>query len=439
MRHIFIGISLIISTVAAAQQIRIEGKVTEKRYGEPIYDAHVYVGSEQVGALTDAKGRYSFYFFYTGQTTITCSYTGYEAQEIVLDDNLMQQARNGTLKLDFEMERSLTIIDIPIVVTDLPDTIYGTQQHSVSDYEFHGSDYVLLTYEKRLKKGSDLLLVNSLMQIQDTYHVPYTAVGLERDFAGNIVLVCEDRVYEVQVNDNEFTLLKVDKQDYEELITPIVDTTDGEIFFSTWTDQFPAFDYNSYEIADSTINLIRQVADKFMLELCRAEYKYLDGYWKNVFFNWEVRTGIDKEVYACMATFENGLYYDPLYAPMFVVNDTILLFDHYESTLFKYQSDRTPIDSLPIDYHAPEIEVGNEFEQRLVVDEEQSQVYAIYQRAGGLCYLKRIDLYTGEVASEHELTFDYPTEIQVRNGFAYYIYRPFESVQKKYLYRERLN
>jgi hypothetical protein len=45
---------------------------------------------------------------------------------------------------------------------------------------------------------------------------------------------------------------------------------------------------------------------------------------------------------------------------------------------------------------------------------------------------------TGEIEKVHPLYYKYPEKLKVKNGYAYYIYRPFESLQNKYLYREKL-
>lgn len=434
-----IGLFLVICySSAQGQDIIIQGEVTDAQ-GNSLYNVNVTVEGDAIGDATDARGKFSFPYTYTKPVQIICSHTGYEGREITLDNKLMAKVKNGTLTIDFEISQEATIIPIDFNITATPDVVYGSEEHSVSDFEFYDSLLVLLTYEKRLTKGSRLLLADSKMKVLSDYEISYTAVGLERDFSGTIMLICEDRVYEVYVNDTLLELVPGKKMDYDTYIKPLIDTAYGQIFFSTWSTNYPAFDYNSYMISDSIVDLIREVADDFMLELCRAEYKYLDGYWKNVFFNWEVRTGVDKEVWACLSTFENGIYYDPLYAPMFVANDTILIFDHYDNMLYKYDMDRNPLDSVSIDYHNPEIEVGNDFEQLLVRDAVTGAMYAVFQRPGGRCYLKKIDLETGEVASEHTLTYDYPADVQVKDGSVYYIYRPFESIQKKYLYKEWLN
>jgi hypothetical protein len=49
-----------------------------------------------------------------------------------------------------------------------------------------------------------------------------------------------------------------------------------------------------------------------------------------------------------------------------------------------------------------------------------------------------IDLKTGNITEKVRLEFRYIDKIAIQNNFVYYVYRPFESTQKKFLYKERL-
>jgi len=147
---------------------------------------------------------------------------------------------------------------------------------------------------------------------------------------------------------------------------------------------------------------------------------------------------MEKEVLACIASYENGLYYEPMNAPMVVLDDTMHVFDHHVSLLYRYGPDRQLLDSVAIDYHGGEKILGNPFTGELVVDEEEKEVYALYSVPGGRTWLTAIDRANGRTGRTHPLVHPYPERVKVRNGRVYYIYRPFESSQKKYLYEEGL-
>jgi hypothetical protein len=56
----------------------------------------------------------------------------------------------------------------------------------------------------------------------------------------------------------------------------------------------------------------------------------------------------------------------------------------------------------------------------------------------GFSYLGLIDISTGKISNKVKLAFKYVDKIRVNNNFVYYVYRPYESTQKKYLYKEQL-
>ena len=72
------------------------------------------------------------------------------------------------------------------------------------------------------------------------------------------------------------------------------------------------------------------------------------------------------------------------------------------------------------------------------MDKVQNQWYALFE-SGGRNYLKFIDVSTGETKKAFKLHYRFTENIQVIDGFVYYIYRPYASAQRKYLYREIIN
>ena len=73
----------------------------------------------------------------------------------------------------------------------------------------------------------------------------------------------------------------------------------------------------------------------------------------------------------------------------------------------------------------------------MIQDYETGEIFIHYENAGK-AQLRHFNTTTGKLGSPIELHFKYPENIQIKGNSVYYIYRPFESTQKKYLYRERL-
>jgi glutathione peroxidase-family protein len=53
-------------------------------------------------------------------------------------------------------------------------------------------------------------------------------------------------------------------------------------------------------------------------------------------------------------------------------------------------------------------------------------------------FLGIVDFKTGEISEKVKLHYKYVEKIRVHNNKIFYIYRPFESIQKRFLYKEKL-
>jgi hypothetical protein len=136
-----------------------------------------------------------------------------------------------------------------------------------------------------------------------------------------------------------------------------------------------------------------------------------------------------------MSGFTKSIYITPLYAPLFIVNDTICIFNHYTGQLYHYDTQQKLLDSVPINYHHPKN--WKEWKKKIFADEFENKIYALYSKDGRQ-YLKEIDFRTGIIKNTYKLQNHSAEKIKIREGWAYYIYRPFESTQQKFLYREKI-
>ena len=225
-------------------------------------------------------------------------------------------------------------------------------------------------------------------------------------------------------------------------IRPIVTTTNKKMFFSSYTELYPAFDYFFFNKKDSTYTKFASVLDAEMMVQFRAAYKFADHYDPEIVRrkleakNYEIATGIDAEIYWGSKYFTSTIYYQPSFAPMFEVKNQLYLFDYQSDTLKTFNNEGVAIDSVAIVHDHHEKKVG--WDRKLIHDRAKDKIYVVYER-GGYRYLNRVDLATGKLVAEFKLTHRYTDEVQVQNGFVYYIYRPFESAQKKFLWRERIS
>ena len=94
-----------------------------------------------------------------------------------------------------------------------------------------------------------------------------------------------------------------------------------------------------------------------------------------------------------------------------MVDDTVVVFDHYEDKLYRFDKDNNLIDSAAISYHKTRKRL--EWRKEMVMDDEEGHVYAIFL-IDGYHHLKKINTHTGEVVETFKFAFKYAERIQVK-------------------------
>jgi hypothetical protein len=306
---------------------------------------------------------------------------------------------------------------------------------SVADFEIqHDGRLLLLVYPKQLKKGSELLLTEG-QKVINAYHVPDVAEELIRDYRGNSHILCKENVLGIHLEESTIGISQVPKDYYFKYLMPIVDTNRSKLYFSNFNKDYPAFEYFAYDQLDSTYSVISSIEDELMMELYRAEYKWMDVRTKLWAKNKELETGIDAEIWVGANYFTQSIYYKELYAPLFHRNDSLFLFDYYKDQLYTFDYLGNKIDSVGIYHHYQPKSTG--WKKELIQDQLTGQIYAHFEK-NGFSYIGLIDTNTGEIVERIKLEYKYVDKIAIYDNFVYYIYRPYESTQKKFLYKEQL-
>jgi hypothetical protein len=315
------------------------------------------------------------------------------------------------------------------------DTVFASKSFSVADFELgENGELFLLTYEKNLLKDAQLQCVwnNATLFL---HNIPERAVGLKRDFRGNIHVETQSNMFGLQKKDTLLQLGSIPKDYFYKYIAPIVDTSLTRQFYSSYIDIYPAFEYGALDQLDSTYKAILHIQDDLMMELYRSEYKWVDVRTKLWAKNLENQTGIDAEIYVGANVFTKSLYYQPVYAPLFVANDTLYIFDYPKDMLRVHTIQGQLLKSIPIFHHYHAKQSG--FQKNLQQDRKTGKIYATYEQDGN-CYIGLIDLTTGAVVQKVQLSFRYVDKVRIHNNHVYFIYRPFESTQKKFLYKQKI-
>ena len=142
------------------------------------------------------------------------------------------------------------------------------------------------------------------------------------------------------------------------------------------------------------------------------------------------------EQFAHLTALENASA-DSVYAPLFAVNDTLLIFDHLNNRLIRFDVSMTGTNVSPISYHRTP---GLNWTRELIQDETEKTIYAHFTRKEHHT-LQRIE-WRGFSPSAEALDIQeapyLSRNFRIRNGNLYYLGRPNYNIPNYKLYRLRL-
>ena len=437
MRFVYLIIFsfLFVSNSYSQDSIVIRGELFDKSSKSEIRNAFINVVVDSVTFETFSSQRGGFFLTLPKASMYKLNFK----HELYLDaeKEVLYSSKKDTIDIVVYMyESKVRNLDVvPIYAPGTPIKVFGDSLLSVEDFEIlKDGKLVLLAYTKRLDKGSELLLWDN-SKVLNRKIIDGVSEELIRDFRGNPHLICKDKVFGIYNKNNEIKVSTIDQEYFKKYLAPILDTNKSKMFFSTFNKDYPSFSYYSYDQIDSTYVKIVEITDDLMMELYRSEYKWVDVRTKLWAKNQELKTGIDAEIWVGANYFTQSIYYKQLYAPMFHRNDTLFVFDYYKDQLRRFNRLGGVIDSIPIFHHYFPKETG--WKKKLIQDQVTGQIYAVMNLAG-YSYIKHVDTETGKLGPAVKLVYRYVEKIEIYDNIVYYIYRPFESTQKKFLYKENL-
>lgn len=438
MRLILLLSIFVSSHVMAQDSALVYVRITDSRSGDPIQNVEVKINMNDsiLDLQTHREGIVQFQAPSGASLAFELSHFRFSptSQKRKVPIKLLP---GDTLDFDFTLDfiRIQDLETMEVAAPGVPQVVFDSKKLHVSDFEIlNNGELLLLTYPKQLKKGSQMILFDGI-EIKANIEVEDVAEELVRDFRGNPHVVCANNVFGLAIKKDLIELATLEKEYFFQYVMPILDTNKAKLYFSNFSSLYPAFDYFSFDRVDSAYAKIMEIKDDLMMELYRSEYKWMDVRTKLWAKTKEMETGVDAEVWVGMNYFTQSIYYKALYAPLFHRNDSLFIFDYYKDRLRTFDADGHPIDSIAIYHHYDKRHTG--WDSQLIQDRVTGQIYALYDRAGYM-YLGWVDTKTGEINQHVQLEYRYAQNIQVFNNEVFYIYRPFESAQKKYLYKERL-
>ena len=431
--YYFLLLFSIFASLQAQQNIIVYGQVTDNANNKPLAFVSVQVSNSNYGSNTTKSGLFSFSVPTKKHLSVVFKLLGYTSRVKEIDI----EEEQDSVQINLSLSQSYLSLDtFTIYSKRKPDTLVGAPNYSIFDFDFYEDKYILLTAEKSLEKAQ-LKLADVNGKILTSYFIPKDAGEAKEfyhDYLGFTNLVCKNYIYRINIYHDRFLLIPLKVEDVNAYIKPIIDTVNGKLIFTDYWKDYPLFNYLSYNETDSSKKQLLTIEDKELMHAYNFEYYSLKPKDKLEARRIAMDLKMDKHVVASlMSGFTRSMFYEPLFAPLYIIKDTICVFDHYKDKLYHLDKNGAKIDSISINYNHPKN--WKEWKNKMLKDDIENLIYAVYDKNGHK-YIKQISTQTGKELGRYTLQFHSADKLKIHDGYVYYIYRPFESTQEKFFYRE---
>jgi hypothetical protein len=431
MRYFIFNLLVFATLSLYSRQVCVKGKVIDAESASPLAGVVVSLSGSAFNTLSGEDGRFSFRVNEDAGSWLSCTRFGYEPTVKKISLNKDTVFVTVAMKM-----KQFALPGVTVSANNDIDTVFGTWRFSVADFEFYEDKLLLLTYEKSLKNAK-LILADASQKVLSSFVIPDEAKRFFKDYTGTVNVICDEHIYRIAIRENRLYLASLPVDAFNERILPCIDSLGKNIYFSDYSRDYPEFTYYAYNPSMDQVHSLKTVTDREQLKEYNMAYYFLKPKERLIARKLEAEYNVDKhKIAAVMAGATQNMLYTPLYAPLYIIHDTIMVFDHYNNAILKYTADNNRFDSIPVNYHHPA--QWRDWKHKLFVDKGKGDVYALYEKNGFFC-LKQVSLSTGAVIGSYTLYNRFVKNIKVKDGYVYYVFHPFESLQQAFVYREKIS
>jgi hypothetical protein len=417
MKIYILCISFLFSGTLTAQNV-IRGRVIEHN-NKGISYATIQSTNHQ--SITNKEG---YFEMKTSADTVilTVRHLGYQTKT----DTIYSLSTNRFISISLT-KKEINLDSVTVNAKRYPEFLLG--------YEI--SKGVIYTLSRRNKKRF-VKTFNPEKSWMVEKEVPKKFNEIKKDCFGNIHLISEDSVKQIFVHNNEIvTISDFSISNFQEKLEPCVAAFDDKIIMSKYAnhDQQLTFDLYHNTAVTHVANIwdkeASKVAQAYYSEIIRLYYQNTPegqniielGVWDGDLMKLSVlytkaanggalRSGWTVEQ---IGWYEN-VAAKPIYCPVFVKNNYILIFDFVNDQLNKYDKDGKLFSTSNIHFHKDKGWV-----EQVFFNQETQKLYTAYHVKNAF-FVKEIDISTGLVNNEFEICKScYPEQISVYMKELFYV------------------
>lgn len=342
--------------------------------------------------------------------------------------------KQDTIFLDVTLENKATELDEVTVSASKAIWAYQKKNTYIIDFALKENEILLVCRENH---RYFLRRLDSIGEKIIDVQIKKNPVGLFEDCTGGTHLVYPDSIFELKLIGNSLAMLSGNSYiETMEILSPCVISSTDNFIVKKLGPHNKLVEYVKIDRNTKKPNLLYTTSDR---QLMRALDDYaLENEIPVSLSNPNYKRGPQINTLTDKQKWDNQQFYNqvlkrPLYAPIFEINDSVFVFDHFKDSAMVFTLSGKHIRSFQISYHYFE-----NWKSELLINEEKTKLYARYE-VDGLVTLRQINPSTGKVINLEILEKHiHPMRIQVRDNYAYYLYKHYLDNSIHYLYKQHL-
>lgn len=406
MKSIINLIILLITLNAFSQsEKKIFGYITDAETNQPIENAQIYFENSKITTISDKNGFYSINIINVPSNLII-SHVSYEKREILIKTSVTQ-------KIDIELINKINSLPIVTISSPSPKKVLNSESFIVEDYNFIDTNIIILGHYPTKKPELILIATNGDTICKKTIYE--TTEKLFKDCFDNVHLITENNAYQVFVEEKTINLIhQISIKDFEKFISPCIEKLNNLYVFKEYFYNNQILMYYT-KTENSEEKKLEVIADQKALRILSDKDRF---------------ESMGKKFSESDLRFEEMFFYDPIYCPIFKINNSLIIFNFVDSKIMKYNSTGDYISSINFTFNKQK-----NWKEQMAYDEIKNKTYSIFIK-NGIISLKEIDLNTGELANNISIpNFPFIEKIKVNNGNVYFIYHNLIKEQNRMLYK----
>jgi hypothetical protein len=430
--------------------IEIRGYIIDAITDAPLVNATIKIKNSELGAITNDLGEF-FLVSTKIPVTLVFSFIGYESEEFTIEFEPLKP-------IVIQMNRKTSLLKGTVITAEKIDTVYRDRHYSVLDYALSKEGILLLVYRYTLNRSEILYHDYNCKKIASIPTLPGKPTRLFKDCLGNIHLFTRKRCFQINISKNHLKLYPaVSLESFMEVMQYCQLFHKNKLYYHEKGNFDLVNFYYSIDTLTKKRHHFHTVTDQDKLDFLKYNPENLSLVSRNFepsmtdFLGFQSDGAVLDQIKNMDATlrFNKMAYFPSIYAPVFKRGDSIVIFNHPNSSIDIFDRNDSLQISIPISYHISgkqqdkQSATGASFnkikwKKEVFIDPITNKAYTSFLKFNGTLIVKQIDLDCGKPVRSIAIPFPYVENINVRDGYMYYIYKGWDESQKKKLLRQRL-